>query len=159
MSLKKGDVVENSIWITGEEPPELRKQFEHDVEEAIDYFCYQNDMEHGPVIWTEKHPDDSDVPPVPDHIQGINVRLLVAETTITHKRVQTSIGSFVADLDKKDLELLRGIIRKAAVKQMRGYDDNFGSKITDEDCDQIIEELGPVAAMEAVRKNYKKRLH
>jgi len=149
MAIEIGDTVDNSIWLDGNETPEMRKQFERDVEDAIDYFCYVNGMEHGPVTWTEKHPEDADVPPVPDHIQGERVRLLFASTTIIGKRVQTSIGSFIGDLDKKDHELLRKITRRAMPNVT----------LNDNDVDALIEELGPEAAMDAVRKHYKKRLH
>jgi len=150
MALEVGDVVHNSIWLDGNETPEMRKHFEQEVEEAIEYFCYSNGMEHGPIKWVEKHPEDSDVPPVPDHIQGDRVRLLYAETTITHKRIQVKAPSFIAELEKDDLDTLRKITRRALPRDII-FDDK--------DIDAIIEELGPEAAMAAVRKHYEKRLH
>lgn len=127
-----GEVIETAIWITGEESPEDRKKYEHDVARAIDYFCYQHDFTHGPVVFTEKHPMDDRVPEVPDHIQGQRVRLLVAESVLLAGR-----GSFVANLEFEDLKKLRSIIRKYR-------------NLTDEECDEMIEELGVQTVMDTI---------
>lgn len=148
-----GEIVETGIWIDGTETVEQRKQFEEDVEEAIGYFCLQHGVVHGPVKWTEKHPEESDVPPVPDGIKGERVRLLWAQAVVESKRVMTSEGSFISDLDKKDLLLLRGITRRAFTKRFPGV------TMYDKDIDAIIEELGPEAALAVVREHYKKSLH
>ncbi len=132
-----GDVIESAIWLSGEETPEQRAMFEKDVTDAIGYFCSENHYAHGPVTFTEKHPMDDDVPEVPDHIQGQRVRLLVAAADI-EQAVKTSIGSFVAQLEHKDLMKLRGVIRK------------YGS-MSNEDCDEIIEELGPDSALDTLK--------
>ena len=66
-------------------PPELRQQYEKDVTEAIDYFCHEHRFQHGPVAFTEKKPGADRVPPVPDHVAGPAVRLLLAESEITGK--------------------------------------------------------------------------
>lgn len=140
--MKIGDSIESAIWITGDESQSIRKQYEQDVQQAIDDLCAEEGFEHGPVSFTEKRPGDDRVPPVPDHIQGSRVRLLVAESIITGTAIPTSHGSFVANLENKDLLRLRLITRRT-------------SKIplTDEECDKIIEEIGPEAAVETLRKN------
>lgn len=136
--MRIGDVVNTGVWITGDEPPEMRARYEHDVSEAIDFFCFENELTYGPVTFVTKHPMDDDVPEVPDHIQGTEVQLLVAEATITGKAVQTSEGSFVANLELSDLNKLRGIIRRHR-------------QLTDLECDEIIEELGPEAALDTLK--------
>lgn len=146
--MRVGDIVHTSMWIDGRETPEIRKQYEEDVNEALTDICESNGFDIGPVTFIEKHPEDNDVPPVPDHINGDRIRLLYAEADVVSKKMLSSKGSFIADLDKKDLELLRNITRKGA-----------GVFLADAQCDEIIEELGPEAAMDAVRKNYKKTLH
>lgn len=133
-----GDVIESAIWLDGEETPEQRALFEKDVTDAISYFCFKNHFIPGPVTFTEKHPMDNDVPEVPKHISGIKVRLLVAESTIIERAVETSIGSFVAQLEYKDLLKLRAVIRK------------YGP-MNDQDCDEIIEELGPESALDTLK--------
>ena len=73
--MKIGDVYESAVWITGDESPELRRRYEADVTEALTEICDSFGFLHGPVTFTEKHPADDSVPPVPDHIQGQRVRL------------------------------------------------------------------------------------
>lgn len=146
--MRIGDIVHTAIWIDGRETPEVRAQYEQDVRESLVHLCDAHGFEIGLVTFTEKHPEDNDVPPVPDHINGERIRLLYAEADVVSKKVLSSKGSFIADLDKKDLELLRSITRKAGA-----------AFLTDAQCDEIIEEIGPEAAMDAVRKNYIKTLH
>jgi len=136
--MKLGDVIESSVWLTGDEPEEMRKRYENDVSEAIDYFCFEKSFIAGPVSFDEKHPMD-DVIEVPDHIKGSRVRLLVASATVVEKAVETSRGSFVANLEMKDLKKLRTIIRRHR-------------DLTDIDCDRIIEEIGPDAALDTLRE-------
>ena len=139
--MRLGEVIESAIWLTGEESEELRTRYEQDVSQAIDDLCYEYGMLHGPIQWVEKIPGTDRVPTVPDHIQGQRVRLLVAESTVTDYAPQTSEGSFVANLECKDVERLRLITRKAARKTL-----------TDEECDEIIEEHGPEAALDTLRR-------
>lgn len=136
--MKTGDLIESAIWVTGDEPQEMRTRYEHDVTEAISYLCHENKMTHGDVKFIEKHPMDDDVPEVPDHLQGSRVRLLVGEASVTGVVVETTEGSFVNNLDHKDLMKLRTIIRR------------YGTRSND-DCDAIIEHIGPDAAIETLR--------
>ena len=99
--MKIGDFIESSVWLTGEESAELRRQYEKDVAEAIEYFCHEHRFQHGPGgVHGEKARSHDRVPPVPDHVAGSAVRLLLAESEITGKRPETSVGSFTAQLDK-----------------------------------------------------------
>ena len=141
--MRIGDFIESSVWLTGEESPELRRQYEKDVAEAIEYFCCEHCFQHGPVTFTEKKPGDDRVPPVPDHVAGPAVRLLLAESEITSK-VQTSVGSFTAQLDKVDLQRLREITRRVR--------RSYGAPLSNRECDAIIEEIGPEAALTTLRK-------
>lgn len=50
-------------------------------------------------------------------------------------------GSFVLDLEANDLALLRAITRRA-----------HGGRLTDFECDAIIESYGPDAAVDVVRR-------
>lgn len=136
-----GDVIESGIWLTGDEPQELKVRYKQDVTQAIDDLCREHNVLHGPVQWIEKKPGEDRVPEVPDHIQGSNVRLLIAEAEVTEYAPITSQGSFVANLEKKDLLRLRAITRRAAK-----------TLLTDQDCDDIIEQLGPDAALETLRR-------
>ena len=142
--MKIGDVIESAIWLTGDESQEMRERYKRDVTEAIDYFCHENNFLHGPVTFIEKLPGTDRVPPVPDHVQGQRVRLLVAESTITAKAVVAPKGSFIANLDKHDLDRLRKITRRASMKVCMKI-------LTDAECDEMIENLGPAAALDTLR--------
>lgn len=140
MALTIGEVIESAIWITGDESEELRNRYTHDVTLAIADLCREQGVIHGPIQWLEKAPGSERVPAVPDHIKGSRVRLWVAEATVLEYAPQTSTGSFIANLDQKDLVRLRLLTRRAAKRSL-----------SDADCDQIIESFGPEAAVETLR--------
>lgn len=149
--MKIGDLIESAIWLTGEESPEDRQRYEADVIEAMDYFCSKHRFIHGPVVFIEKKPGQDRVPEVPLHIiqpQTGNIRLLVAEAEIVGKAPETSIGSFVANLDKTDLERLRTITRQTRMKLHK-------QSLSDAECDEIIEEIGPDAALDVLWRQTK----
>lgn len=139
------DVIENAVWMTGDEPPEMVKKYKQDVMDLMDETCRLYGFVHDPVAFTEKLPGDDRVPQVPDHIQGSKVRLLVGEALIT-KELPRKQASFIAGLDKKDLDKLRKITRRTYAKFYR-------TLIGNETCDEIIEALGPAAAV-ATLKTY-----
>ena len=89
MSLKVGDVIENSIWITGDEPYGMKERYRVDVSGTINDLCAKEGFEHGPITMIEKRPGDHRVPKVPDHIQGQKVRLLVLESTLVKKLLRS----------------------------------------------------------------------
>lgn len=145
--MKVGEYIESAIWITGDESPEIRTRYERDVMQAVADLCSEEGFEHGPVIFTEKRPGDDRVPQVPDHVHGSRVRLLVGEAQIIGNSVTTSEGSFIANLDKKDLVRIRAITRNGLAKHRPDY------VMTDNECDQYIEQYGPEAAVETLRKH------
>ena len=140
-----GDTIESAIWLNGEETLEQRQRFEHDVTQSIETVCRDEGLLHGPVRFIEKRPGQERVPEVPDHIQGQRVRLLVGEADIVAKRPEEKPGSFIANLDRMDLLRLRKLTREAHRKQ-----NNTG--LSDSDCDVIIEQYGPEAALATLRK-------
>lgn len=141
------DFIESAIWITGDESQSTRSRYEQDVRQAVADLCSQEGFEHGPVIFTEKRPGEDRVPPVPDHVQGSRVRLLVGEAKLICEHVVTSEGSFIANLEKKDLTRLRFITRNSWLKQ------NPGQVLTDGECDNLIEQFGPEAAIDTLRSH------
>ena len=143
--MKIGDTVESAIWLNGDESLEQRQRFETDVSHVIDLMCQEHNVFHGPVRFIEKRPGEERVPEVPDHVQGQRVRLLVAEADITAERPVENPGSFIANLDRMDLLRLRKLTREAHRKQNDGG-------LSDHQCDAIIEQYGPEAALETLRK-------
>lgn len=146
--MRIGDVIQNAIWVTGDESPEMRRQYEQDVSQAISDLCESEGFEHGPITFVEKLPGSDRVPTVPNHIHGSRVRLLVAESEVFGIRVLSGKGSFVANLDKKDLKRLRTITRRAWAKS---HPDDV---LTNKQCDDYIEELGPQTAVDMIRAQY-----
>lgn len=143
--MRVGDVSETAIWISGEETPEQMAHFKGMVHEWFNDLGKDQGFFHGPIKWTEKSPGDNRVPPVPDHIQGIDVKLLVAEADVVAEIPTAVRHSFVNDLDKNDLKHLREVTR-------RNYARNHpGISLTDLQCDEIIDEVGVEVAMEEVR--------
>ncbi len=144
MSLQLGDVIENSLWITGDEPEGMKERYKKEVLATIDDLCTSEGFIHGPISFYEKRPGEDLAPEVPDHIQGSRVRLLIIETTLVKKLKIEDDPSFVSNLDYDDLMKLREITRKAVLK-------NYNRYILDDECDEIIEMLGPDAAVNALR--------
>ncbi len=144
MSLKVGDIIENAIWMTGDEPEGMKERYKDDVLVTIASLCAQEGYEHGPITMHELKPGDHRCPEVPEHIQGSKVRLLVVESTLVTKLVIDGEHSFVGNLDRNDLVKLRKITRDRAAKDLKKI-------ISDDECDEIIELLGTDAALATLR--------
>lgn len=142
--MKPGDTIEAAIWLNGEETPEQRRKFETDVREEIADACSQNNLMYGPVVFKVLKIGEERVPPVPDHIQGADVRLLVAETEIIGFTMLES--GFTFELERHDLERLRTIARNSYAIA------HHGATLTDMECDDVINEIGPEAALEKLRQ-------
>ena len=146
--MKLGVIIESAVWLDGRETAEDRERFEEDVRNAIHTVCTGEGWLHTPVKFAEKHPFDDDVPDVPDHVQGYRVRLLIGAAEVTGKAPESKPDSFVANLDRKDLVRLRRMTRDAHAKSMYG-----DWVLSDRECDKVIEECGPEAALAALREH------
>lgn len=145
--MRAGDVAEIAIWLTGEE---TELQVGHWKTVVCAETATEAEKQHNVVLapWTfeEKRPGEDRVPPVPDHIHGADVRLLVAYAKVyPAKPLVTKESGFVHDLEKDDLAKLRKITRHAHAKA------HPGDCLSDRHCDQIIEMLGPDAAVRTLR--------
>ena len=138
-----GETLETAIWMDGRETPEQVEECKRDIEEAFDYLAMG--FVRAPATFTEMLPGQDRVPEVPKHVDGPKIRLLHAETEILASKPTVQVNSFLGDLEKKDLERLRAILRRIG----RQYGVVY---LTDEQCDRKIEEIGPEAAVDAVRK-------
>lgn len=136
--MKIGDLAECAIWLDGMETDTMLGRWKTDCQ-------YMMANEHDPVLklgplkFEIKRPGEDRVPQVPDHVAGPDVRLLVATAEVIG--LQPRKASFVNDLTERDLVKLRAITRR-----QHGH----RGPLTDEQCDQIIERLGPMAAAETV---------
>ena len=154
MTLRPGDVLETAVWVTGEEPPEMKDRFEKDLRVSLAHAAEVECVIIGPLIVTEKRPGEDRVPQVPDYVQGQDVRLLVGEAKVIGRPFSNDDSAFVADLDVRDLARLRAILRRVH----RAY--NPGKpELTTEKCDEYINQNGPQAALAALREQVGTRVH
>lgn len=144
--LRPGYLLENALWLDGRETAEQLERFKREVADALQERADADNVLLSPPEWTIKRPGEDRVPQVPAHISGPDVRLLVCETLVLAVKPQIVPGSFLGDLDPKDLMRLRQITRRAHQKH------NPGAKmLTLEECDTIIEQLGPESAAKCVK--------
>ena len=141
-----GEVIETSIWLTGEEPAHLKDRFEKELRAALASMADSEGVIIGPLVMTEKKPGEDRVPQVPRHLQGIAVTLLVGEATVVdYEPVYES--NFVDELEVKDLERLRSILRRVHQSYNPGKPE-----LSIEKCDEYINTNGPDAALAALRE-------
>lgn len=150
--VKVGDVVETAMWLCGRETPEQRQAFEDDVRAAMLRAQDEHGVVLGAVVYVEKRPGDDRVPPVPDHIAGPDVRLLVAEAKAICAMPHFDLAEsrFVDELEPDDLARLRKITRDGYARMMAQHGFTM-PPLTDRQCDTIISDLGPEAALDALR--------
>lgn len=147
--------VETAIWLDGRETPADYTRFKHDVESTMRESSTIQGHILGPVTWAEKKPGDERVPAVPDHIAGPNVRLLVAEAQIIGLRpVGKQASSFVYDLELDDQARLRRVTRREYERAFPGR-----ARLTDRQCDTLINDIGPEAAVAALQAMKPSDLH
>jgi len=154
MTLHPGDVLETAIWMDGTETPDLKDRFESDMRASLAAMADNEGVIIGPLIMAEKRPGEERVPPVPDAIQGLDVRLLVGEAKVVGYELEVSEGTFVADLEPKDLERLRTILRRVHQSYNPGKPE-----LTTEKCDEYINRNGPDAALAALREQVGVKVH
>lgn len=144
--IRPGEILQTAIWLTGEEPSEMKAQFEVDLRAALATVADECGVIIGPLFVTEMKPGEERVPEVPDYIQGRDVKLLVGEATIIGDAF-VSEGVFVTDLEPKDLERLCIILRRVHQIYNPGKPE-----LSREKCHEYINCNGPDAALEALRE-------
>lgn len=145
--MKAGQVAEIAIWLNGAETDEhLRRWKEEEIPAIMQRTAENYGVSLGPVQFKELRPGQDRVPQVPNHIHGIDVRLLVAEAPVVPKAVYAAKAatSFVNDLTKTDLAKLRNITRHAYFKKNK-------VRLGDKECDAVIDQLGVEVAMRDLR--------
>lgn len=150
VTIKLGDTLMVAMWMDGRETKEDLIRFKSDAGVYFENLAADGGLVISLPTYAEKKPNDERVPPVPGNISGPNVRLFVVEVDVVGKVKVLSPRSFLADLDHKDLEVLREATRavhriydRTATGQMR--------TLTDRECDEIIEEVGPQSALNTLR--------
>ena len=144
--MKVGEVLELAIWLSGKE---TERELEHWKTVVCPEEFNERARRHGlissPPEFTIKQVGEDRVPVPPAHISGPDVRLLVAEAKVGPGRpVILKETGFAADLEKNDLARLRRLTRAAHTKT------HPGDRLTDRQCDQIIEAQGPDVAVKTL---------
>lgn len=141
-----GDMFEMAIWLNGEETPENVKRWKEETcKNAVSDAEAEHNVIIGPVSFLIKRPGEDRVPQVPDHIKGIDVRLLVAQATVFAFKPTLNDGpGFIHDVEPNDLAVLRKATREAHSKRYPGQ------RLNNKQCDQIINSLGPEVALKTL---------
>jgi hypothetical protein len=142
---------ELAMWITDDDPPQKIKWWrEEEVPRLFRESAEAAGVRIGPISFYELAPGEDRAGWPPDCVQGINVRLLVAEADIIGlAHVQAGPKPFSMDLSYPDLQKLRSATRRAYGRVLAA-DGKTWRPMTDVECDKIIDMMGPeVAAMEA----------
>ena len=149
-SMNPGELVEMAIWLSGTETPEQIERWKNiDCPNMARATERQNNVAIGPLEFTVKKPGEDRVPQVPEHIHGPDVRLLVCEAQTfapkSNLTMQTRGLGFIHDLTPDDLAKLRKMTRRAHAKA------NPGDRLNNQQCDRVIESLGPDIAVRTLR--------
>lgn len=143
-----GQVLEFAIWATGAETLDQIMRFQReDIPQAFARVAERWCLLLGPVRVVHKKPGQERVPTVPDWVKGPDVRLIVAEAEVlAHLKLALPGVGFVQDLTADDLQTLRRITRRAHRRAHPGM-----PPLPDENCDAIIEAMGPEVAVSQLR--------
>lgn len=150
--LSQRDTAELAVWVTDDDPPSKLKWWK--TEEAPRLFEESAEaagMKLSPIRWYELKPGEGRAGTPPKGIQGTNVRLLVAECDVVGMRpIANEAVPFTLELSRSDLKKLRDATRRA-YGLVIGSDGKTLRKLRADECDKIINLLGPeAAAREAV---------
>lgn len=137
--LRTGEIIVYALWLTKEE---LQGE-EQDAKDFIKRAMADSAEEWGIVLgepsWSHKSEGDDNIPPSPEK----DATLLVAEAKVLMMVPDES--RFATELSTKDLERLRKITRDNYFKHYPML------RLTDAQCDTIINEFGPDVAVATLR--------
>ena len=144
-----GESYHLGIWLDGRESAANMKMFKLDCLEAFRYIGSRNGVLFGEAEFEKKKPGDDMVPPVPDGCAERELTFLVASAKVIWTPSFSSPrpdSLFAAQLEPDDLRRLRKLTREAYTKAYKGK-----LPLTDAQCDTLINELGPEAAVDSLR--------
>lgn len=149
---KPGEMMETAIWLSGRETRQHLEQFAQDVHEALNAAAGAAGVVIADPHAVVKYPGDERVPPVPDHISGPDVRLLVIEALVIGFAKGDQANFIANELEPDDLDRLRRATRRAYERMMKSHGHKAPPRLTDRQCDTIINDLGPEVALESLSK-------
>lgn len=123
--------------------PEDKKFAEAVIRNALKEVAAEDEVRLQPIEWDDVDPLSPMVPPPPAFLQG-DIRCLIGFAASTSTAIPQSF--FTDDLTDEDLHKMRTATRRAHKKA-------GGGDLSDEQCDQQINDTGPgVAGAEIMRK-------
>lgn len=142
--LKIGDILPAALWYNPWQPQDYDRAKEG-ITETLGLVAENDGVTISPVTFEVLEWNDDRLPEPPKWAHN-GVKCLLGEAVITGYVSDIKVTSFLADLDKKDLERLRDIQRRVHRKYYPG------EVLTDAQCDSLIEQIGPEAAFDAVKR-------
>lgn len=139
-----GDVLEFAYWMTGEETEGELTDFSHAAEMAMTSYMEEENCLLSKGVAHTKRPGDERCPEVPDHIHGTDVQLLVIEAQVLMDLPKES--RFADELEKDDFNRLAKITRSHYARRFPKH-----PPLTDGQVRTVINDLGPDAALDALR--------
>ena len=146
-SVDPGDILQAAMWVSGEETDEQIARFvEDEMSPSLLASAQASHVRlHGVLRVSFFKPGDDHVPPVPPEVHGPEVQLLVVEALVVSYTLDGVQSFFTQDLEKPILAQLRNITRSAYAEMSPGH-----PRLKDEQCDTIINDLGPDVAAESL---------
>lgn len=142
------DTVELAIWVSDDDPPaKLRWWRDEEVPRLFNESAEAASVTLGPVRWYELAPGTDRAGTPPNGVQGINVRLLVAEADVVGWIAPVVDGpGFIDELKHEDLVKLRNATRRSFGPCLSADGKSY-RELRDDECDRIINLVGPDAAV------------
>ena len=149
--MKPGETLEAAIWVDGRETEGQLAQHKANVLEIMSAEVQAAGYALSPLRWLVKRPGEHRVPDVPEGLEGPDIHLLVAEADV----MTMAANNFLADLEPRDLQRLRYLTRHAYQRTWQQWVAEGLAKgpapiLTDRQCDTIISDHGPDAAVAAL---------
>jgi len=133
------ELFECCLWYNADIPAE-KEAAKHGIAETFLRTGVLHATRFGPITYEDLTVFDQRIPAPPSHMKG-NLRCLYGSAK-TNGELE-SVGGIVGDFTDEDLKMLRIVTRKAYLRA-------GGPVLTDEECDQLINEHGPEVIKEEI---------
>lgn len=143
--MKPGDCAELGAWCRGEhEHEEIKAQ----LTARLVVSAHMQGVRLDEPIFTRHEVGDPRLPTMPRDFQGLDVHFLSAEAKVIGFEQEVRASTFIGELSHKELMILREATRRAHMRQAGPQ----AEALTDQECDSIIEEVGPVVGERLIRE-------
>ena len=150
--MRIGDICVAADWLTGTETADEIEQAHAFCKVAFQRLSDQKQVLFGPIQFSERHPGDEGVGSPPDNIKGPDVRLLVGEAKVLRRKPQYAPpDGFHTLLDAVTLQDMRAATRRGHKAAHKRSPARY-RPLTDDQCDRMIDEIGPVTVERMLRE-------